>query len=175
MNFVHYGKSKLSTGKLKNIICGLLFFVISLILMLSCTLSKIGVPQKTVEMQPPRKVVDEVEFTFIVDPVKTSTGIVTLELRIENKSTEIKKLTFNTAQKYDFWAVDSSGEEVWRWSRDKSFLQVVEELQIPAAARIAFIESFDVKDIPAGTYTAHGEILASPTSISLSDQFEIKK
>jgi len=149
--------------------------LISLILTISCTLSRIGVPQKTVEVQLPSKVVDEVEFTFIVNPVNTSTEIVTLEFRIENKSTEVKRLTFNTAQKYDFWAVDSSQEEVWRWSRDKSFLQVVEELQIPIAAKIAFIESFDVKDIPSGIYTAYGEILASPTSILLSDQFEIKK
>jgi hypothetical protein len=149
--------------------------LISLILTISCTLSRIGVPQKAVEMQPPRKVVNEVEFTFIVNPVNISTEIVTLEFRIENKSTEVKRLTFNTAQKYDFWAVNSSGDEVWRWSRDKSFLQVVEEVQMPIAAKIAFIESFDVKGIPSGIYTVHGEILVSPTSISLSDQFEIKK
>ena len=160
---------------MKNTICSLLFFLISLILTISCTLSRIGVPQKAVEMQPPRKVVNEVEFTFIVNPVNISTEIVTLEFRIENKSTEVKRLTFNTAHKYDFWAVNSSGDEVWRWSRDKSFLQVVEEVQMPIAAKIAFIESFDVKGIPSGIYTVHGEILVSPTSISLSDQFEIKK
>ncbi|MCL5985350.1 MAG: BsuPI-related putative proteinase inhibitor [Actinobacteria bacterium] len=175
MNFAHYNKNQLSVGGLRNIIYSLLIFVISFILMLSCTLSRIGVPQKTGEKQSPAKVVDEVEFTLIVDPVKTSTGPVILELRIENRSAEVRKLTFSTAQKYDFWVLDPSGEEVWRWSHDKSFLQIVEELQIPAGAKLAFIESFDVIDMSSGRYTAYGEILAYPTSISLSDQFEIKK
>ena len=163
------------TGKPVNTILVLLLFAISFVLVLSCTLSRTGISQETSKDQPPAKVIDEIEFTFVVDPVKTSSEPVKLELCIENRSADPKKLTFNSAQKYDFWVIDSSGSEVWRWSRDKSFLQIVEELQIPTAAKIAFIESFEIKDTTSGTYTAYGEVLTSPASILLSDRFEIKK
>jgi len=143
--------------------------------MISCTLSKTGVPDKDVEKQHPNKIIDEVEFTLIVSPIDSSNETVNMELHIENKSAKVKRLTFNSAQKYDFHIINSDGEEVWRWSRGKSFIQIMEDIQVPAGVKIAFIEKTSVKDLSSGIYTVNGKVMTSPESVSLKDQLEIKK
>lgn len=141
--------------------------------MASCTVIKEGFAQKVAQKQAPEKIVDNVWVSFLIEPRMVASQPLKLELRLENKSKEMKVFSFLTSQKYDFYITDSSGGEIWRWSSDKAFLQVLEDFQIPPGARIAFIEKFDVTGVKPGKYTAYGILLTTPTNISFSDEFEI--
>lgn len=48
-----------------------------------------------------------------------------LVLHVTNPLDEGVGLSFPTAQRYDFHVLDEGGTEVWRWSADRSFAQVL--------------------------------------------------
>ena len=66
-------------------------------------------------------------------------------------------LYYRTSQRYDLAATDSQGQEVWRWSRDRAFAQVTEEVPLEAGETLSFAETWDQRDnngqqVPLGNY-----------------------
>jgi hypothetical protein len=66
-------------------------------------------------------------------------------------------LYYRTSQRYDLAVVDSQGQEVWRWSRDRAFAQVTEEVPLEAGETLSFVETWDQRDndgqqVPLGNY-----------------------
>ncbi len=66
-------------------------------------------------------------------------------------------LYYRTSQRYDLAVVDSQGQEVWRWSRDRAFAQVTEEVPLGAGETLSFAETWDQRDndgqqVPLGNY-----------------------
>jgi hypothetical protein len=71
-------------------------------------------------------------------------------------------LYYRTSQRYDLAIVDSKGQEVWRWSRDRTFAQVTEEVALGANETLSFAETWDQRDndgrqAPPGTYQVVAE------------------
>jgi hypothetical protein len=87
-----------------------------------------------------------------------------LQLLLRNDSEDPLTLTFASSQKYDFWVLDSGGNEVWRWSASRVFLAVITEVGTMPGATIAYAESWgqlnnDGAAVPPGPYTLHAGIV----------------
>jgi hypothetical protein len=66
-------------------------------------------------------------------------------------------LYYRTSQRYDLAVINSQGQEVWRWSRDRTFAQVTEEVALGANGMLSFVETWDQRDndgqqVPPGNY-----------------------
>ena len=67
-------------------------------------------------------------------------------------------LYYRTTQRYEIVISDAEGKEVWRWSKDKAFGEVVEQVSLQANESLGFNESWDQRDndgqpVPTGNYT----------------------
>lgn len=66
-------------------------------------------------------------------------------------------LYYRTTQRYDVVVTDSEDKEVWRWSKDKSFGQVLEQVSLGENEWLTFDELWDQRDndgqpVPAANY-----------------------
>lgn len=71
-------------------------------------------------------------------------------------------LYYRTSQRYDLTVADSEGQEVWRWSRDRTFAQVTEEVELGENGTLSFAETWDQRDndgqqVPPGNYQVVAE------------------
>jgi len=67
-------------------------------------------------------------------------------------------LYYRTTQRYDIVVADEAGNEVWRWSKDKAFGEVVEQVRLETNGVLTFDESWDQRDnngkpVAPGNYT----------------------
>jgi hypothetical protein len=80
-----------------------------------------------------------------------------IQLAITVAAREPTTLYYRTSQRYDLAVVNSEGQEVWRWSRDRAFAQVTEEVPLEANGMLSFTETWDQRDndgqqVPPGNY-----------------------
>ncbi len=66
-------------------------------------------------------------------------------------------LYYRTTQRYDIVVADSQGNEVWRWSKDRSFGQTLEQVTLTAGETLTFNENWDQlgndgQPVPPGNY-----------------------
>jgi hypothetical protein len=66
-------------------------------------------------------------------------------------------LYYRTTQRYDIVIADSEGNEVWRWSKDKTFGGVLEQVSLEENEILTFNETWDQRDndgqpVPPGDY-----------------------
>ncbi|MCJ7510814.1 MAG: BsuPI-related putative proteinase inhibitor [Dehalococcoidia bacterium] len=66
-------------------------------------------------------------------------------------------LYYRTSQRYDLAVVNSQGQEVWRWSRNRAFAQVTEEVPLGVNETRSFSETWDQRgndgqQVPLGNY-----------------------
>ncbi len=69
-----------------------------------------------------------------------------IQLGITVAVREPMTLYYRTSQRYDLAVVNSEGQEVWRWSRDRTFAQVTEEVPLEANEMLSFPETWDQRD-----------------------------
>ncbi|MDP2212027.1 MAG: BsuPI-related putative proteinase inhibitor [Candidatus Aquicultor sp.] len=98
-----------------------------------------------------------------------------LTISVTNTAKESRKLSFRSSRRYDFWVVDASGDEVWRWSEGRMFAQVLEDVVLESTQKTEFTESWsliDSKGVPvkAGEYKVFGVIVADELK---SEELEI--
>jgi hypothetical protein len=63
-------------------------------------------------------------------------------------------LRFRSGQLYDFFLVDSNGNEVWRYSDQEGFIQPI--IEIPFTGMIEFTGYLPAHQFPDGNYMLHG-------------------
>ena len=85
-----------------------------------------------------------------------------IQLAITVAVREPMTLYYRTSQRYDLAVVNSEGQEVWRWSRDRAFAQVTEEESLKANEMLSFAETWDQRDndgqqVPLGNYQTVAE------------------
>jgi hypothetical protein len=85
---------------------------------------------------------------------------VDLRLHITNGTSKKIELTFPSGQTHDFYILDSTGREVWRWSAGRMFTQSVQNKLIDAGGTVSYAESWD-GPLPPGEYTAVAVLLSS--------------
>ena len=71
---------------------------------------------------------------------------------VVNASTKKLELLFNDGRTHDIIVLDTLGREVWRWSSDRMFTQVVQSKVLRASDTLSFAESWS--DAPPGHYVA---------------------
>lgn len=72
-------------------------------------------------------------------------------------------LTFTSGQRMDLTLSDDAGE-VYRWSGDMLFSQMIEDVALPAGERLPYVLVAEPIDLPAGEYTANAWVTATGTS-----------
>jgi hypothetical protein len=91
-------------------------------------------------------------------------GRLTFELMLTNTTDRPLTLLFRDAQRFDVTLRDQGGREVWRWSEDRMFAQVLgEEVLAPGAERMWTATVPRV--LPPGQYVATVAITATNTKV----------
>lgn len=98
--------------------------------------------------------------------ISQSRDPVTFVLAVDNPGESDVTLTFGSSQVYDI-VVTASGTEVWRWSSNRGFGQVITERTFPPGLTLLGREAWDWHDemdaeVPAGMYQARGTLKSMP-------------
>jgi hypothetical protein len=80
-----------------------------------------------------------------------------IQLAITVAVREPMTLYYRTSQRYDLAVINPQDQEVWRWSRDRTFAQVTAEVPLEANGMLSFAETWDQRDndgqqMPPGNY-----------------------
>lgn len=83
-----------------------------------------------------------------------------------------------SGQRYDFLVRSADGAEVWRWSRDKVFILILQELTLSPGESLTFQEVWDQRDnngqpVVTGTYVVVGVFTSTPPIQSSPRSFTI--
>ena len=86
----------------------------------------------------------QVEVSVTTDKTEYARGEpVVVQLQVTNRTEEIVTFHFSDGQRYDFLIQDEGGETRWRWSADKSFIQVLGEEQLAPGDTLTYQERFE--------------------------------
>jgi len=82
---------------------------------------------------------------------------ITLNLFKINLSSQPIKLNYNTGQRYDLKIIYPTGKTLWRWSKNKSFIQALGTVTLDVGQSVVYNESFTLPiNLPPGLYTVLG-------------------
>ncbi|MDR7000836.1 BsuPI-related putative proteinase inhibitor [Neobacillus niacini] len=125
--------------------------------------------------------VSKPEFTFNVIPSAGPEGV-EFELLLMNEGDIPLKLEFPTSQLFEITVTDTSGNELYRYSKGRYFLQAFQSIKIEPKTsykRIAVWDyTLDGKRVPAGEYNVHVTLKAvnlNEEPISIRDKLTIDK
>lgn len=98
--------------------------------------------------------------------VKTGDNEATFTISLKNTSDHSVKVTIPSGQKYEIVVTDANGEEVYRYSIDKMFIQSIEEIELKPGEEKVWEEpweytSNDGSRLAAGEYKANVFLTAS--------------
>lgn len=84
---------------------------------------------------------------------------VEVALAVRNTGSSPAPVTFSSGQRYDLVIRRPRGDEVWRWSHDKAFIQVVQTVTLKPGEALPFRVAWDQRDLQGrrvdpGTYEA---------------------
>lgn len=87
-----------------------------------------------------------------------------MQLSLKNNAASERTLNFSSSQQYDLEVRDAEGEQVWRWSDDRAFLQMLTELSLAPNQTHKVEEVWDQSSssgaaVPPGRYTVKGYFL----------------
>jgi hypothetical protein len=82
---------------------------------------------------------------------------------LTNNKDEDATLTFTSGQRMDLVLSNDSGD-VYRWSGDMFFTQIIEEIPLPAGATFPYVLTAEPIDLPSGNYTATAWVTALETA-----------
>ena len=99
---------------------------------------------------------------------------ITMTLKIFNYTGEDIVFHFNTSQRYDFIIEDEEGNEVWRWSKNMMFAQMLgEEILGPDNPEIIYTAEY-MGELSPGYYKVTGIFVAQDRPMSGSIVIEVK-
>ena len=94
----------------------------------------------------------------------TQGGSIEFYLTATNTTNNVVTLNFNSSQQYDFYILNNSSYEIWRWSDDKLFAAALSGISFQAGETKIFSVVWDQKlstgkNIQIGNYIAKGSLL----------------
>ena len=119
---------------------------------------------------------DLADLTVRVAPTRTTYAAgepITLTLAVKNPTDLAVTLRFATGQRYDFVIESAAGVEVWRWSADRAFTQVLGEQTVPPGWELDYNETFTGR-LAAGTYRVRGLVTAVGESLEASAEVVVR-
>lgn len=73
---------------------------------------------------------------------------VAMTVTVRNVGSATVSITFTSGQRYDLIARRPRGDEVWRWSHDKAFIQVIQTITLkPQESLQPFRDGWDQRDL----------------------------
>ena len=80
-----------------------------------------------------------------------------IQFTVRNAATGALGVMFTSGQRFDFVVRRSRGDEVWRWSHDKAFIQIIQTATLRPQEVLSFSETWDQRDfqgrrVDPGTY-----------------------
>lgn len=100
----------------------------------------------------------ETSFTLALDQTTYAAGSTALaRFALRHTGGTPLTLTFNSGQEFDVIVRDSSGNQVYRWSIDKLFAQVVHSVTINGEKN--WVVSIPLNRLPGGRYTAEAHLV----------------
>lgn len=106
--------------------------------------------------------------------VEVGAGTVRFVLHLTNSTNQPIRLEFPSSQRYDFVVRTPDGAEVWRWSADQMFAQMLSEESIPPGGSREFTAPWQ-PGTRAGAFVAVGRVTANNRKIEQQAVFEIQK
>jgi hypothetical protein len=106
--------------------------------------------------------------------VDVSANTVRLVLHVTNPTNQPVVLEFTSGQRYDFAVRSADGQDVWRWSADKSFMQALSSQTIAPGATIDFAETWQPGN-RTGSFTAIAELVATNHRVQERTDFQIRR
>ena len=102
---------------------------------------------------------------------------VRMTLTVTNRSKASFRAHFRSAQAYDFIA-KKEGQELWRWSYDRMFAQVLLDVEIESGKTLSYRETWNQRDntgnaVPVGRYEVVGILKTTPEVLSISVPIEL--
>jgi hypothetical protein len=89
-----------------------------------------------------------------------------LTLEVVNRNPRPVTLGFRTSQRYDLLIQNAQGQEVWRWSAERMFAQMLgQEVLSPNGGKLTYHVVMR-ENIPRGSYTAIGVVPAVDAQLS---------
>jgi hypothetical protein len=120
----------------------------------------------------------EVAFSVAMDqPVYAPASRAYARLTFRNTHEKPVELSFRTSQRFDVLVRNERGAEVYRWSADKGFLQVLGVERLTGETNFAI--EFPLNDVtgqalPPGRYSLEGWITSDPVRYRAQSSFEIR-
>jgi len=86
---------------------------------------------------------------------------ITFAVTIRNRSNAVRTLTLPSSQTHDCIVFSGKNQEVWRWSADRRFAQVITELSLAPGESRSFTSTWNLTDrkgapLPPGDYRVVG-------------------
>lgn len=106
--------------------------------------------------------------------VEVGAGTVRFVLHLTNPTAQPIRLEFASSQRYDFEVQTPAGGEVWRWSADQMFGQMLSEESIAAGSSREFTVTWQPGN-RTGAFVAVGRVTASNRKVEQRAAFEIQK
>lgn len=104
-----------------------------------------------------------------------ATEFIPLKLSLYNTGSSDTAVEFPTAQRFDLVAQTEDGKEVWRWSKGRTFAQMVETMDLKAGEGRNFYEKIPVGTLKPGKYRVVGEVMAAEVAkLNVSIQVEVE-
>lgn len=117
----------------------------------------------------------DVRISLTTDRVSYRPGEpVGMTLRVANDSDREVTLRFSSGQRYDFAIRDDRDVEVWRWSEDRGFVQMLGEERLPGGDELVYREEF-LGRLEPGTYELVGTLTSSDQAASASTRFDVER
>jgi hypothetical protein len=97
---------------------------------------------------------------------------VRLNLHVTNATSAAVELEYGTAQRFDFAVLDEAEREVWRWSEDEMFAQVVGSESLGPGETVEHEAEWHAGG-RRGEHVAVGRLTSTNRPIELRTRFEI--
>jgi hypothetical protein len=98
---------------------------------------------------------------------------VQMVLHVTNPTDRPVVLEFSSGQRYDFAVRSGTGQDVWRWSADKSFLQALGSETIPAGGTVDYSEWWAAGN-RTGSFVAIAELTSTRHRIQEQAAFQLR-
>ncbi len=104
--------------------------------------------------------------------VRVDGDTVRMVLQVTNAGPDAVSIEFGSAQRFDFAVRDAAGSEVWRWSADRGFAQMLGSEQVGPGETLKWEASW-VPGGRVGMFEAIGVVTSSSHPIELATPFDV--
>ena len=97
-------------------------------------------------------------------------GGLDVKVILANNTGEVQNFTFSSGQSYDLKLVDENGDMVYHWSRNKMFIQAIQQLELEPGENKIWETTLAVSNLSPGVYDLEGWLTARGRRINAEVQ-----